>query len=100
MRRTTKKFKIKKTAFYPTPFYHNYQTHTHTHSGLYSVQVLPTLNSLSNTHTVIVNMFDRKKGRTSNKILKRSYIITVKHIYGRTLVRSIICTNTVRPSST
>ena len=31
--------------------------------------------------TVFVNMFDRKKGRTSRKILKRTNFITVEHIY-------------------
>ena len=31
--------------------------------------------------TVFVKMFDRKKGRTSRKILKRTNFITVEHFY-------------------
>ena len=46
-------------------------------------------------NTVFVNMFDRKKCRTSRKIRKMTNFITVEHIYGRTLVRSNIFTNTV-----
>ena len=41
-------------------------------------------------------MFDRKKGRTSRKIRKRTNFITVEHIYGRTLVRPNIFTKTVK----
>ena len=41
--------------------------------------------------TVFVKMFDRKKGRTSRKILKRTNFIAVEHFYEDGILNNCLC---------